>query len=160
MSKCRHDCRFISQHTHPAHIYEVTFMCVCVDVCVSHEADFGLRPPPVTSMWPLPLSLSSPSLSVFSLCHFFLSLYFLLFCRSFLAVITLIHFLLLARLLHSLWLKKAFIYPVPLGHTHTHTQREAETHSHPHSHTFKRWYGPALPRQTTGPDKLRWHQSP
>lgn len=77
----------------------------------------------MASKWPLPLSPSfspSPCWSL-SLCRFFLSL-----SHFFLPVITLIHFLLLAWLLHSLWLKKAFIYPVPVGHTHRHTH----THSH------------------------------
>lgn len=114
--RCRQEHRFISQHTHPAHIYEVTFLCVFV----RDGTEFGPRRPPVGSMWPLPLSVS------LSLCHFSLSLS--RFLSVFLAVITLIHFLLLARLLHSLWLKKAFIYPVPLGHTHKHTLTPTLTH--------------------------------
>ena len=143
--------------THPTHIYEVTFVCVMGLTLAS-----GL---PLWVLCGLSLCLSLLLSVSLSPCHFFLSFFlFLALCLSFLAVITLIHFLLLARLLHSLWLKKAFIYPLPLGHTHTHTH----THTHKHTHTYshrhthaskKRWYGPALPRQTTGPDKLRWHQS-
>lgn len=83
--------------------YEVT--CVCV-------MGLSLAPGhPLGVLCSLSLSLSLP--------HFFLSLS--RFLSVFLAVITLIHFLLLAQLLHSLWLKKAFISPVPLGHTHRNT---------------------------------------
>lgn len=73
--KCRHEHRFISQHTHPTHIYEVTFVCVCV--CVRDGADFGLRPPPVGSVWPLPLFLLLSVISFFLFLVFSLSFWLL-----------------------------------------------------------------------------------
>lgn len=97
--------------------------------------EFGPGPPPVAST-----SVSSS----FSLSFHSFPL-FLVFSPS-LAVITLIHFLLLARLLHSLWLKRAFIYPGPLGHTHT--------HKHTHTHVQ------ALVRARAAPPDHRPRQAP